>query len=424
MQRPKILYSGPYWGDEEISAAISNLKEGKWYSAGPAVDQFEREFSKQFNHKASLMVNSGSSANLVMLAAMKDVYKWEDYSEIIVSVVGFPTTINPIIQNRLKPRFVDIEWGDLNWSVGELVKAVTPRTVALLYSPVLGQPGDLELVKSICDEYNIHLLLDGCDSLGSRFKKRLLSDYATASTCSFYPAHHITTLEGGMVSSNDEDFIRQARKYAWWGKSCYCKGEQNLLPLGACGKRFSTWLNTTDTLVDHRYVFEVQGYNLKPLDLQGAIGSQQLKRFDEIHDLRRANYMEIKRILDPLYGVRVVQEHSEAETSWFGVPIICDTKKLKQHLQSHFENHGVQTRNYFAGNLLMHPAYEHLGDYKDYPVACQVLDKVFFLGCSPNLSSSDLDYINSVTTEFDLRHKIAVDGYSVSYILPEPEVAA
>lgn len=419
MNHPKILYSGPYFSEAEISAAIKNISEGEWYSAGPAVSQFEREFSKKFNHKASLMVNSGSSANLVLLAALKDHYRWPDNSEIIVSVVGFPTTINPIIQNRLKPVFVDIEWNDLNWSIHDIPSKVTENTKALFLSPVLGNPGDLDLVLEICKEYNLALILDGCDSLGSRYKKKFLSDYAIASTCSFYPAHHITTLEGGMVSSNDEDLIRKARQYAWWGKSCYCSGVQNFLPLGACGKRFSTWLNITDTVVDHRYVFEVQGYNLKPLDLQGAIGSVQLTKFDQIHNLRRSHYMEIKRILDPLHGVRVISEHPEAETSWFGVPIVCDTKELKYQLQSHFEKRGIQTRNYFAGNLLMHPAYESLGGFKDYPNACEVLDRVFFLGCSPNLSRDDLKYISTVALEFDAKWPIAADGYSIQYIFDQ-----
>lgn len=371
------------------------------------------------------MVNSGSSANLILFAALKAYYQWPDDAEVIVSVVGFPTTINPILQNRLKPVFVDIDWGDLNWSLHDVVSKITDKTVAVFMSPVLGQPGDMDLVRDICLEYDIALLIDGCDSLGSRFKKKLITDYAIASTCSFYPAHHITTLEGGMVSSQNEEIIRLARKFAWWGKACYCTGEQNFLPLGACGKRFSAWLNTTETVVDHRYVFEVQGYNLKPLDLQGAIGSVQLSKFDEIHNLRRANYMEIKRILDPLHGVRVVNEHPDAETSWFGVPIICSTPKLKRHLQYHFESSGIQTRNYFAGNLLMHPAFESLGNYKDYPNASQVLDRVFFLGCSPNLTNHDLDYIAAVSLDFDSKYPIAADGYSVQYTLPdELELAA
>lgn len=208
------------------------------------------------------------------------------------------------------------------------------------------------------------------------------------------------------------------------GKACYCSGTQNFLPLGACGKRFSTWLNTTDTVVDHRYVFEVQGYNLKPLDLQGAIGSVQLKKFDQIHNLRRSNYMKIKQILDSLHGVRVISEGPDCEVSWFGVPIVCDTKELKHKLQSHLERRGVQTRNYFAGNLLMHPAYQSLGNYKDYPNACQVLDRVFFLGCSPNLSNDDIKYIQAICVEFDTYWPIAADGYSIQYIFKDQKVAS
>ena len=381
------------------------------------MDQFEKAFSKQFNHESSLMVNSGSSANLVMLAALKDYYQWKDDAEIIVSVVGFPTTINPVLQNKLKPSFVDIQWSDLNWNMELVERAISTKTVALFMSPVLGNPGDMELVSGLCKEYNIALILDGCDSLGSQYNNKYLSDYAVASSCSFYPAHHITTLEGGMVSSNNTEIIKRARQYAWWGKSCYCKGQQNLLPLGACGKRFSTWLNTTDTVVDHRYVFEVQGYNLKPLDLQGAIGLVQLKKFDQIHRLRRRHYSQIKDSLDRLYGVRVVSEGPDTETSWFGVPIVCDSKELKYKLQQYLEQKGVQTRNYFAGNLLMHPAYSELGNFKDYPNATEVLDKVFFLGCSPNLSKDDLKYIDNLCNSFHEQNEVVADGYSVQYAL-------
>ena len=363
------------------------------------------------------MVNSGSSANLVMLAALKDYYQWKDDAEIIVSVVGFPTTINPVLQNKLKPSFVDIQWSDLNWNMELVERAISTKTVALFMSPVLGNPGDMELVSGLCKEYNIALILDGCDSLGSQYNNKYLSDYAVASSCSFYPAHHITTLEGGMVSSNNTEIIKRARQYAWWGKSCYCKGQQNLLPLGACGKRFSTWLNTTDTVVDHRYVFEVQGYNLKPLDLQGAIGLVQLKKFDQIHRLRRRHYSQIKDSLDRLYGVRVVSEGPDTETSWFGVPIVCDSKELKHKLQQYLEQKGVQTRNYFAGNLLMHPAYSELGNFKDYPNATEVLDKVFFLGCSPNLSKDDLKYIDNLCNSFHEQNEVVADGYSVQYAL-------
>ena len=177
-------------------------------------------------------------------------------------------------------------------------------------------------------------------------------------------------------------------------------GQQNLLANGVCGKRFDTWLSGYDDIVDHQYVFSQMGYNLKPLDLQGAVGSVQLLKFDEIHRLRRQNKERIQKIVETIPGVRVVNEKPQAETSWFGVPIICETSKLKRSLVAHFEENKVQTRNYFAGNILLHPGYKHLDDASKYPEANQVLNKVFFLGCSPTINDAMLNYIEDVVGKF------------------------
>lgn len=381
--------------------------------SGPKVAAFERAFSKKFGFTESLMVNSGSSANLVMLAALKKYFGWADGSEIIVSVVGFPTTVAPILQNNMVPRFVDIEWNSLNWNLEQIEEVINDKTVAVFSSPVLGNPYDIDKLKTICDNHEIAMIADGCDSLGSKWKGEWLSSYFVASSCSFYPAHHITTLEGGMVSSNLPGFNKLARSFAWWGRDCYCVGECNLLTNGTCGNRFDKWLEDYDALVDHKYVFSNIGYNLKPLDLQGAVGLVQLDKFDDIHVRRRANYMRIKAILSQLpSSVRVVDEPLNAETSWFGVPIVCSRPALKHALQQHFEKNGVQTRNYFAGNLLLHPGYKHLGNAKDFPNAYEVLNKVFFLGCHPGLGQGDFQWIEEVVESFGEQHGVLADGYS------------
>ncbi len=380
------------------------MKEGAWYPAGKEVDKFERQFSKRFGFSDSLMVNSGSSANLVMIAALKKYFEWPDGSEIIVSVVGFPTTINPIIQNNLVPKFVDITWDDLNWDLDRVEEAITPKTVAVFSSPVLGNSYNMDRLLNICDQYEIKYVADNCDSLGSKWKNEYLTQHAVAASCSFYPAHHITTMEGGMVSSNISDVVTLARQFAWWGRDCYCVGACNQLINGSCGKRFDTWLDGYDGIVDHKYVFSQIGYNLKPIDMQGAVGQVQLKKFDEIHSKRRFNYTQIKKILE-VFGdaVRVVQELPEAETSWFGVPIICNNELVKKTLQLHLEENGIQTRNYFAGNLLLHPAYRHLGNAKDYPNAYQVLKHVFFLGTAPTITRENLEYISTTVLEYSLQ---------------------
>mgnify|MGYP001278941749 FL=1 len=393
-----IYYSGPYWDNQEVTAAITSLLGGKWLPAGEQVNKFEREFSKQFDFKHSVMVNSGSSANLVMIAALKKYFDWHDGDEIVVCACGFPTTINPIIQNGLKPIFLDIDMEDLNWDLDQIEKAITPRTVAVFSSPVLGNPYDFDKFMEIINRNGLKYIADNCDSLGSKWRGELLTKHAIAASCSFYPAHHICTIEGGMVSSNVEEIVQIARSFAWWGRGCYCVGSQNKLPNGVCNRRFDRWLEGYDKDVDHKYVFGVQGYNLKPADLQGAIGLIQLKKQKEIHCVRRMNKTAMTQIFSQIPGCRVIEEKEHAETSWFGVPIVYEYGK--HHLVKYLEDHGVQTRNYFAGNILMHPAYRHMGDAKLYPNASSVLDNVFFVGTSPVITMPMLDYIYDIVSEY------------------------
>jgi CDP-6-deoxy-D-xylo-4-hexulose-3-dehydrase len=399
-EKDSVYYSGPYWDDQEVEALLYSVLKGKWLSSGEAVNKFEREFSKKFNKEYSVMVNSGSSANLVMIAALKKYFGWADGDEIIVSCVGFPTTIAPIVQNGLVPVFVDISWDDLNWDLSEIEKKITPKTKAVFSSPVLGNPYDIEKLNAICEKYFLELIADNCDSLGSKWKGKYLTDYAVASSCSFYPAHHITTIEGGMVSSNIKEIVDLARSFAWWGRACYCVGQQNLLSNGVCGKRFDRWLSGYNETVDHKYVFSNMGYNLKPTDFQGAIGSVQLKKFDEIHQIRRANKERLDEIFQRIPGVRTLTELPDAETSWFGTPFVCDSITLKRDLVKFLEKNKIQTRNYFAGNVLMHPAYKHLDDYIHYPNANQVLDFVFFIGSSPTINDDMILYIEEVVDKF------------------------
>lgn len=395
-----VYYSGPYWDDLEAQELIYAILKGKWLSSGEKVNKFEREFSNKFGFKHSVMVNSGSSANLVMIAALKKYFGWQDGDEIIVCACGFATTIAPIVQNGLKPVFVDIGWEDLNWNLEQIESKITPKTRAVFSSPVLGNPYDIDSLVDICDQYNLQIIADNCDSLGSRWKGNYLTEYAVAASCSFYPAHHICTVEGGMVSSNIKEIVDLARSFAWWGRGCFCVGQQNLLPNGVCGKRFDTWLDGYDEIVDHKYVFSNMGYNLKPLDFQGAVGSVQLLKFDEIHHIRRKNKNKIQEIVETIPGVSVINEKQDAETSWFGVPIVCETSKLKRSLVSYFEKSKIQTRNYFAGNILLHAGYRHLDDASKYPEANQVLNKVFFLGCSPTINDRMIGYIGDVVESY------------------------
>ena len=392
----QVLYSGPFWDNTELLEAISCLLTGKWVSSGEKVYGFERAFSKQFNQKHSVMVNSGSSANLVMLAAIKKVCKWEDGSEIIVSPVGFPTTIAPIVQNNLTPVFIDIEFKTLNFDVALIERKITNKTVAIFISPVLGNPPDMDLLVDIAKRHKLELILDGCDSLGSQWDDKHLSDYCLATSHSFYPAHHISTGEGGMVTSNSEEIVKEARSFAWWGRDCYCVGSANLLCKGTCGNRFDKWLDLYDGIVDHKYVFTNMGYNLKPMDLQGAIGLVQLEKFPIISVLRNHSFSVISELVKTYLKVEIPHVYPKAKPCWFGTPLIFSDKETKVKANQYFENNKIQTRPYFAGNILLHPGYNMLGDFKEYPNANKVLDLVFFLGASPHYKREIFSYIEKV----------------------------
>jgi CDP-6-deoxy-D-xylo-4-hexulose-3-dehydrase len=396
-----IYYSGPYWSNEEVVAGIESLLTGKWLSSGENVKRFEDVFARKINDKYAIMVNSGSSANLVLIAAVKKYFCWDDGDEIIVSVVGFPTTISVIAQNNLKPVFIDIEMATLNFDLDLVEEKITGKTKAIFVSPVLGNPPDFDKIIAICEKYKLQLILDNCDSLGSAWRGRFLNEYAVASSDSFYPAHTITTGEGGMVTSNSKDIVKIARSIAWWGRDCYCVGSNNLLPNGTCGNRFDTWLEDYQGTMDHKYIFTNMGYNLKPLDLQGAIGLVQLGKLDVICERRKNS----KKVLSDIFkknipNIHIPEELEHANTTWFGTPIVCADKEEKNKLVSFLEDRKIQTRNYFAGNILIHPAYKHLGNFKDYSNANKVLDTVFFIGASPHYDVNIFNYIEEVMKEY------------------------
>lgn len=397
----KIYYSGPSFSEEELVEAIDSLLFGKWLSSGEKVYRFEREFSKTVNQKHSLMVNSGSSANLIMISALKKYFNWIDTDEILISVVGFPTTLNPIIQNNLVPIFVDIEYDTLNFDLKQLNSKITPNTKAVFVSPVLGNPPNIDLLVEICNKHNIKIIIDGCDSYGSKWDEKYLNEYGIATSCSFYPSHHITTGEGGMISSNIEEIIKLARTFSWWGRDCYCLGTANLLKNGTCNCRFSQWIKELPYEIDHKYFFTQIGYNLKPLDLQGGIGLAQLKKAESFHKIRKENKIKIEKIFSKIKNIKFPTVHPKADVSWFGVPIICDSHKQKHKLVSYLESNGIQTRNYFAGNILLHPAYSHLENWKNYPNATTVLEKVFFVGCSPTINQDNINYIEEVISKYE-----------------------
>ena len=398
-----VYYSGPYIDHKEIEAAIRTFLTGKWLVSGEEVGKFQWKFARKFGVGNAHMVNSGSSANLVLIASLKKYYGWDKNTEIIVSPVGFPTTIAPIVQNGMKPVFADIEMQTLNFDLAEVEKKIRKNTRAIFVSPVLGNPPNMDELKAMCDDNDLLLIGDNCDSLGTKWKNEWLTNYYTAWTTSFYPAHHITTGEGGMVCSNNEEIINHARQFSWWGRDCICVGAANLKPCGTCGKRFDSWLAPDYTgTVDHKYVFTQMGFNLKPLDLQGAMGSVQLDKFDEIHLRRRQSYEAISTLIETYVAgdATVIGSLDESEVSWFGVPILCQSAEVKTRLQAHFESNKIQTRNYFAGNILLHPGYKHLDNFKRYPNANLALDRVFFVGAAPHYDTEIFNWFEKVLSKW------------------------
>ena len=397
-----VQYSGQLWDEKEMYAAIDTLVNGKWITSGEKVAQFQIHFSKRFDVKHSHMVNSGSSANLVMITALKKHMNWQDGDEVIVSPVGFPTTIAPLVQNNLKPIFIDIELETLNFDLAKLVEKITSRTKAIFVSPVLGNPPDMDILQDICTKHGILLIGDNCDSLGTNYNGKLITEYYYCWSTSFYPAHHISTGEGGMVCCNDDTLANLVRSVSWWGRDCYCVGSNNMLECGTCGKRFDNWLPDYDGVIDHKYLFTTMGYNLKPLDLQGAIGLEQLKKFEYIDEKRREYKKTIQKFLeDNIKEIHVINPLPKADPSWFGVPIYCESQDVKEFLVQHFESNKIQTRNYFSGNILLHPGYKHLDNYKDYSNSNLALSNVFFLGCSPLYNEKVLAYIEDVCKKWN-----------------------
>jgi len=395
-EKTYVLYSGQYWDNREIELALDAFLTGSWIASGEKVLEFQNQFAKKFNAGYSHMVNSGSSANLIMLASLKEYFKWKDGDEIIVSPVGFATTIAPIVQTNLKPIFVDIEFETLNFDVRLIENVITDKTKAIFVSPVLSNPPDMDVLIDLCNKHNILLIGDNCDSLGTKWGDKYLNELYYAWSCSFYPAHHISTGEGGMISSNDEEFIKTARAMSWWGRDCYCVGANNLLPCGTCGKRFSNWLENYDGIIDHKYIFRYAGYNLKPLDLQGAIGIAQMEKIDEIETKRRLHKKIIENLMIKYLGVSTAKVLDKADPSWFGVPIICESQEQKEFIVQFLETNRIQTRPYFAGNILLHPGFKHLGDYTKYPLSNKALSHIFFLGCPPFYNDKIFNYIEKV----------------------------
>jgi CDP-6-deoxy-D-xylo-4-hexulose-3-dehydrase len=369
-----------------------------------------------FDKKFGLLTNSGSSSNLLMMSALKSK-RFTDFPEgtkVLTPIAGFPTTVNPIFQCNFKPVFVDITLDGLNLDI-DCVRAALendPEIKIITFAHVLGNPPNMDDLMLLIKEYELILLEDCCDALGSTYDDKPLGSFGMMASCSFYPAHHITCGEGGLVVCNNENLERVIRSFRDWGRGCFCHGKQNLSACGACGTRFSEWLpSMPGEVFDHKYVYEEVGFNLKPIEMQASMLLAQLDKFSTISELRKRNYKLLFEVFEQYEEYfHLPRAEKKADVNWFAFPITI--KKNAPFSRSEFcqflESRKIQTRPYFAGNILMQPAYSHLiGDLKlkDFPVANFVTTNTFFLGTSPVITPEQIAYISEIVQEF-MRNKL------------------
>ena len=404
-----VQYSGSYIDEKEYIAIIKTVNDG-WFVLGEDGIRFENKFSHKLGKEYGCLTNSGSSANLLMLTALssRKLNALPKGSKIITPVAGFPTTINPIIQNGFTPVFIDIELDTLNLNIDQLEIAAKAGATALMFAHVLGNPPNMDAVMDIVNKYNLILLEDCCDALGSTYKGKSLDSFGELSTCSFYPAHHMTMGEGGFIAAKTKEQEVVLKSLREWGRGCFCSGKaSSCLRNGMCKKRFSKWIpSLPDEVFDHKYIYEEIGYNLKPLELQASMGLVQLEKLDLIIGKRKGNYDRLYKAFSKHEDKFILPKATEgSDPSWFAFPVtVKDNAGFKRtELTMYIEDHKIQTRNFFGGNILLQPAYSHLavGDpITLYPNATKATTNTFFLGTSPVISDEQIDYIETVVDKF------------------------
>lgn len=403
-----VHYSGPYFDSKEYTNTVKTLLDG-WLVLGAKGSKFERLFCKQYNKPYGILTNSGSSANLLMMASMasRRLYNFPKGTKVLTPIAGFPTTMNPIIQTGFQPVFVDVEIDTLNLDLNqvEAVLKSDPDIKIITFAHVLGNPPNMDRLMALVKKYNLVLLEDCCDALGSTYRDQPLGAFGEMASCSFYPAHHITMGEGGFVAVNNAEQERVVRSFRDWGRGCYCVGQKaSVSENGACKNRFSCWLpDLPEDIFDHKYVYEEIGYNIKPIEMQAAMGLAQLDKLEDIDSKRRVNYNRLYDVFqkyEEYFHLPRPTEHSDP--SWFAFPLtVRDSSPFKRSdITKFLEANKIQTRNYFAGNIMLQPAYRHLSNPRDvinnYPVARKVTTDTFFLGTSPVITEEQIEYVGEI----------------------------
>ena len=399
-----VRYAGRHFDAEELSKLVDSSLDF-WLTAGRYAEEFESSLAEFLGLENTLLVNSGSSANLVAFSTLTSP-KLKDRQvkpgdEVITVAAGFPTTVNPVVQNRAVPVFVDVELGTYVPALERIEAALSPRTKAVMIAHTMGVPYAVRELREFCDRHGLWLVEDNCDALGSRYENRLTATFGDLATFSFYPAHHITMGEGGAVAVANEDLARIARSFRDWGRDCYCLGGEN----NTCGKRFAQQFGTLPFGYDHKYVYSHIGYNLKVTDMQAAIGVAQLQKLDAFIAARKRNHDALDAGLKKHQGHLILHAAPpKSDPSWFGYVITVrpEAPFTRAQLVNALETARIETRNLFCGNLLRHPAYtdiEHrvVGSLANSDV---VTTHTFFIGVYPGLTEEMIRHILATIDRF------------------------
>ncbi len=398
-----VPVSGKVLSSEDFMALVESSLDG-WFTSGRFTQDFERQLANFVGARSALFVNSGSSANLLAISGLTSSKLGERAlrpgDEVLTVAMGFPTTINPIIQNGLLPVVVDVELDTLGASSSLLEEAISPKTKAIMLAHTLGNPFDLDTVQRLCQENNLWLIEDSCDALGSTYRGQRTGSFGDTATLSFYPAHHITTGEGGAVFIKSPLVKKQVESFRDWGRDCYCEtGKDN-----TCLKRYGWQLGDLPAGYDHKYTYSHIGYNLKATDMQAALGLSQLAKIEFFIQKRKDNYEYLRKHLSKVEGLSIAIATENSEPSWFGCPITLDPEHpvIREDLLRFLDSRKIGTRLVFAGNITKQPAYENVnfrvvGGLTNTDI---VMSRSFWVGVYPGLTTPMLDYVIESITDF------------------------
>jgi CDP-6-deoxy-D-xylo-4-hexulose-3-dehydrase len=394
-----VPVSGRVFDEKELVALVDSSLDF-WLTTGRYADQFEREFARWFGVRECILVNSGSSANLVALSALTSPTLGDRQlrpgDEVITAACGFPTTVNPIIQNRCVPVFIDSELSTYNADLSALESALSPKTKAVMLAHTLGMPYDSDRIRTFCREHGLWFIEDTCDAVGATWNGQQVGTFGDLATVSFFPAHHMTMGEGGAVMCRSPQLRKLVESFRDWGRDCWCApGKDN-----TCGKRFDWSLGELPHGYDHKYTYSHIGYNLKLTDMQAAVGCAQLQKLDSFIAARVSNADYLRKILADIPWLKLPDVPPQGTSSWFGFAIrVMEGAPVTRDQLTHLLNDAkVGTRLVFAGNILRQPAYADIERrvVGDTPNADIIMRDVLWVGTYPGLGTAQLDYIGDI----------------------------